>query len=257
MDKLKLHRKSVYVSHVDQLIFDSFLAMLAARDSIDETNGRREARSSILHAALAIEHLANNCVKAIDLSKRLFDAVEQMGTVDKLEFFFREKRNGEKFDRGSKIIQTVSELISLRNSYVHSKVHEMKEGQWQTLGISKASNKWAGDEAERVFRALMVFLEQFTVKLCQLSAVEISWMLRSFMTTNEQISFLLIQTTDRETLRKLADFLKSDLAFMGVDINSLREKGLGKSFTIDLSEEQIRQIKELQESSEKSCSETK
>ena len=158
----------------------------------------------------------------------------------------------DRFDRGSKTIQAVAELISLRNSYVHSKVHAMKEGKWTTLGICKASDKWSADDAEKVFRLLIAFLEDFVVQLCKFRTDEIDCMLRSYTTTNEGISILLVGASDRKTMLKLSTFLDRDLSFLGIENDFLNEKGVRKSFTIDLSDEQVREIKRRQEVSRES-----
>lgn len=80
------------------------------------------SNAAVLHSSMAVEALANNLLQFLNLGKHLSDSVEKLSPISKIELFNQIMRRTSTIDHGMNCIQVFSDLISLRNWYVHPKI---------------------------------------------------------------------------------------------------------------------------------------
>ena len=206
---------TTHLSRVEQLITDAFVMLELAHSGDDSSQSERCARASIIHSSFVVESLANNCLRSLPLPTSLFNSLEQMPTLGKLEYYLWQIRRGATLDKGRKEVQAISELISLRNAYVHPKLRKMNEEMWTQLGIPKNADNWNASHAENVFRKAADFMKTYLVELCDLDYRQITWLVTSYVKTVEGGHVHMVRKADKEALEKIGKFLKSDLIFLG------------------------------------------
>jgi len=209
-------------SRFDQLISDAF-ALAAVANSDSGSSPSRLARASIIHSALVVEALANCCLKDVPVGSKLYCSLEQLRTIDKLEFYAVWLAPKTAFDRGSAPLQKISELISLRNTYVHPKIRTMDGEQWKYLKISKNADEWGYTEAESIFKTVMEFLEYYFHEICKLTHDQISPLLRSHIKSSDGTAKQMHRMVDHMMFVDIATFLDSDLVFLGFEPGAIAE----------------------------------
>jgi hypothetical protein len=107
---------------------------------------KRYTRAGIIHSALALESAANCCLDALRLSKGALDEFERLPTLAKFDLFLHHVKPRAALDRQHRLVKPVQNLISCRNTYVHSKVRvetieksKVKPAVWAPLGLPKNS----------------------------------------------------------------------------------------------------------------------
>ena len=141
------------------------LVKMAQTAKQDEQNAI--SRASVSHCPLIIEALANALLSMLDNENSLSNDLEKLNTFAKLQLFckFGSKNN---LGKGDKCGQIFTDLIKLRNGYVHPKIWKESnvtvrdngcyitpEDQWPTLGISKNPAFWDGDDACQAFKCTL------------------------------------------------------------------------------------------------------
>ncbi|WP_194866761.1 hypothetical protein [Pseudoalteromonas sp. PPB1] len=169
---------------------------LARGSKLDEPSVT--ARASILTVILSIEAGANCFLDCYPMSKHLKQSIDKFSPLDKYDFLFSMRMDGTQshFDRGSKQVQNIKEMINLRNKYVHPKpkannvkLEEMSgnntfsQGEKLTpqLKIPEESSCWNGEHARCVINAVADFLSFFLIKLCKYDSKEATRFLSSEM----------------------------------------------------------------------------
>ena len=146
-----------YVKNFENLLHDSINLLYAAyevdRENDDHDLERAYARGSIFSTLLLFECAANCCIDALDLDGQFASDVDKLPFLSKFELFLG-RVSQTPFDRGCKVVQSVSELKSLRDKYVHPKVKKLLPVQVQPhhyvveaektkqLGISHNPRGW-------------------------------------------------------------------------------------------------------------------
>jgi hypothetical protein len=197
------------------------LAMLSRSISENIENGDSISRSSILSSIFALEGAANSLLESYETSKYLYKAFEKFGVLEKYEFLLSVKTRGVKFDRGRIEVQKVSELISLRNAYVHPKslksaqkykqsgpikpigsTYELskKSPLTQFLEIPEDSDEWNSEHAKIVINAVADFLSLFLIGLCELTPKEATQYLCDELFEDDEYKIMLSE----ECLGKIA-----------------------------------------------------
>lgn len=150
-------------------------------ESIKDKKFNRQSaftRASIINSAFLLEATANCCISSLELSKDLYTDVEKMRTLSKFEFYLESLNVGRHIDKGSSLVQKASDLISLRNSYVHPKhFHSKWEkiddmsikvslGETQFLKLPKTLWMCPNSHAENSLKASFGFVSYFFRDLC-------------------------------------------------------------------------------------------
>jgi hypothetical protein len=153
----KLSEDFFHVKNFENLLHDSINLLYAAYDVDRETDDhdieRAYSRGSMLSTLLLFECAANCCIDALHLDGQFANDVDKLPFLSKFELFLG-RVSKTPFDRGCKIVQSVSELKSLRDKYVHPKVKKLVPVQIQPhhysveaektkqLGISHNPSAW-------------------------------------------------------------------------------------------------------------------
>jgi len=161
--------------------------ILKKKKEFDDENESRFARASIISAALSVECAANCCIE--ELSGKFRDDVDKLPILSKFDVYLLSKRRPI-LDRGSRFVQPVSELIGLRNEYVHRKVTKVaceyqKIGQFGTLkmapskftnslgGFNTDSRVWGNEAAFAVLGAVTKFFDYYFLERCKHSPQQV------------------------------------------------------------------------------------
>ncbi len=146
---------------------------LEAKTGWDQFQRKRDARAGILYCTLALESVANCCLDVLQLQKGTFAEFDKLPTLGKFEVFLLYVNPKGMLDRENALVRPVRNLISCRNSYVHSKVllEETLQGSvagniWQPLGLPFNSSYWQPLHAVKAFTVLSDFLNYFFFKVC-------------------------------------------------------------------------------------------
>ncbi|MBW8192945.1 hypothetical protein K0504_18085 [Neiella marina] len=151
-----------------------------AKSSVQDQSNNLHAKGAILHCAFTVEALANNLIQFVKIRARLADSIDRLDAIGKIELFSMLIPKPRSFDRGANCIQTLDQLIKVRNWYVHPKVvtGELNEGatgletlngrELDRLGISFSPDSWTGEDASKVMKALVVALDQLLLGMLNL-----------------------------------------------------------------------------------------
>lgn len=86
----------------------------------------RHARASIIASTFSLESCANCLIDDLEISSTLATELERLPTLAKYEVVAELLGKTCAFDRGSRDVQVISELIRARNGFVHPKVSSIK-----------------------------------------------------------------------------------------------------------------------------------
>lgn len=139
------------------------------------------ARSSIIHSVFALESAANCCLREHPYPPRLLEKCDALALLEKFEFVLATVQNGKGLDRGGRIVQSVNELIAIRNRYVHPKAKSgplieeafdenivaIAGSEHPVTGLWDRPVCWRAGDARIVIKAVIDFLDNFFVDLCR------------------------------------------------------------------------------------------
>lgn len=163
---------------VVELIDDAvFFADMAGKDPSSAVLPWRYGRASILTSALLLEAVAN-CLFA-DIEGKFRDDADKLPAISKFDLYAR--LNSKLLDRGRIEVQRISELIKLRDQFVHPKVKSKPfsdlwrddqgnfvgtpvSEQFDGLKIEKRG-PWGKEDAVTVLRAVFEFLNYYFIDL--------------------------------------------------------------------------------------------
>ncbi|RYD32271.1 MAG: hypothetical protein EOP87_13155 [Verrucomicrobiaceae bacterium] len=86
----------------------------------------RHARASIIASAFSLESCANCLIDDLEVSSSLASELERLPTFAKYEIVAELLGKSNIFDRGRHEVQIASDLIQVRNGFVHPKVASIK-----------------------------------------------------------------------------------------------------------------------------------
>ena len=163
------------------------LAKLSVTLTENKNNGDVLARNSILNSLFSLEAAANCFLDCCDLPKSLCQSFDKLGVIEKFEFLLLYKDKNKRLDRGSAIVQKLTELIRIRNSYVHSKPKSIEpqyvkkstnERDYQfsktspvsnSIGLPENALEWNGANAIQSINAVSEFMSLFLIDMCELT----------------------------------------------------------------------------------------
>ena len=180
---------------------------LAENPSFTRSARSSMVRASILNVVFAIECAANSLLKHLDLPKNMYNQFERLSTLDKYETMLFLSSPDAIFDRGSIEIQSVQELIKIRNSQVHvrSKQHNVtgkpiNEAWWvfeanneksSVLSIPYNSDFWESEHSINALHALDHFIELYFINYSGYTPEHITAILFSTVIHNNKGTILL------------------------------------------------------------------
>ncbi|ELA8174534.1 hypothetical protein WKW81_08635 [Vibrio alginolyticus] len=169
-------------------IFDDALSFAEMAKNLNEDEDfdveGRLARASILNASLLPEVVSNCLIEKLCLPKSIFKTIDRLDPLGKLDYFLW-SHNGTSLDKGTREVQLISELQSIRNSVVHPKAkktewvqvdertREADFGMTSRLKIPQSSDDWIYDDAVKVIRVTMEFLDYVLRIKCGFDSQEV------------------------------------------------------------------------------------
>ena len=158
------------------LLADAAHGYRRAKNEVDPYEINRASRASIISSCLSIESLANCLLVSINVQSQLAQEIDKMPVLAKFDLLLSLK-GLEPLDRGAAAVQRISELVKLRNEYVHPKIStapadlrpfeeteshflvpfSVTTDTWPSLKIPKYSLVWNSDAAANALKALASF----------------------------------------------------------------------------------------------------
>jgi|ERR1039457_1203598 hypothetical protein len=158
-----------YFQDAVSFTYDAFKTVGEAGKSRDQG---RFTRAGILQSALALESAANCCLDVLRLQKRALEDFEKLQTLAKFDLFLKHVKPGTHLDREHPLVKPIQNLISCRNTYVHSKVRvenarrsKLELKWWNPLGLPQNSMYWQPLHAVKTFTVLSDFLNFYFFNL--------------------------------------------------------------------------------------------
>ncbi len=155
---MNLEDRERYLRTFEDLLYDSvyllYFAFDTNQDHYEDDVISPFVRSSILNTVLLLECGANCLIDVLDLPGQFYNDIEKLPFLSKFELFLNSANSEQPFDRGCKEVQSISELKSIRDFYVHPKVKKAKyerigENAWNAnfgntnlLGFPRDPRKW-------------------------------------------------------------------------------------------------------------------
>ena len=141
--------------------------------AVDAERRRMYVRAAIINSALALEAAANACLDGLNLQEGTNREFERLQTLSKFEVFLQRVTPGKSIDRQHPLVRPIANLISCRNTYVHSKVlieevedQRLLTKRWEPLGLPKNQVYWQPLHAVKVLTVTSDFLNHFFFELC-------------------------------------------------------------------------------------------
>jgi hypothetical protein len=204
------------------LLKDSFLFLeLSEQNLNNDIISKLYARTAILNMIFSLEAAANCCLDIHPCSKSLLNSIEKFSPIDKFEFLLTTRNPNKKIDRGSILIQSISELIQLRNQYVHPKPNRIEtvfepveknkfqfssdDGKSNFLKIPKSVSSWSYDDAVKALHTIIDFYNHFFIDLCLFEAKYMNSILFPQVIDGDKCSIMLepdlVKLIDRVKLK--------------------------------------------------------
>lgn len=175
-----------YLRTFEDLLYDSVYLLYFAFDT-NQDNYKDDmispfVRSSILNSVLLLECGANCLIDALNLPGQFYSDIEKLPFLSKFELFLNRINGEQSFDRGCKEVQSISELKSIRNFYVHPKVKKAKyerisDNVWDAnfgnttlLRFPREPRKWKREHAILALKSVNDFYNKFFLKWCNLKS---------------------------------------------------------------------------------------
>ncbi len=170
----------------EDLLYDSVYLLYFAFDTKqddykDDVIGSF-VRSSILNSILLLECGANCLIDALNLPGQFYGDVDKLPFLSKFELFLNKINPEKEFDRGCREVQSISELKSIRDFYVHPKVKKAKyrkisENMWDAdfgatkqLKFPRAPRNWKHEHAILALKSINDFFNKFFLDWCNLNS---------------------------------------------------------------------------------------
>ncbi len=175
------HHLRTFEDQLYDSVYLLYFAFDTNQDQYEDDVIRPLIRSSVLNTVLLLESAANCLIDALDLPGQYYTDIERLPFLSKYEYFLNKINPGHKFDRGSKEVQLVSELKSIRDFYVHPKVKKSKylkisENIWDTdygqtkrLQFPREPSKWSRENAILALKVVNDFFNKFFMEWCNLT----------------------------------------------------------------------------------------
>lgn len=152
---------------------------LAYEATLPKYEGPRRtlARASFFASVSFLEACSNACLESLSLSQHVLEKVDKFPVIQKFDFFLS-NACGKEFPYSSHVIQNLSEIIQVRNRFVHSKAQKLLwkvfeeshavgvSPQSKSMKIPLIASYFTAADAIKVVRAVHEFLCEFLRSLC-------------------------------------------------------------------------------------------
>jgi hypothetical protein len=175
-----------YLRTFEDLLYDSvyllYFAFDTNQDEYEDDVISPFIRSSILNSILLIECGANCLIDALNLTSQHYKDIEKLPFLSKFELFLNQVNSNQLFDRGCKEVQSLSDLKSIRDFYVHPKVKKAKYvaigmNEWDAnfgctniLKFPREPRKWKREHAILALKSVNDFYNKFFLEWCKFNA---------------------------------------------------------------------------------------
>ena len=182
---MKLEDREHYLRTFEDQLYDSVYLLYFAFDTNQEEYKNNVIstfiRSSIINSVILLESGANCLIDALELKGQYYSDIEKLPFLSKYEFFLNTKRPKLKFDRGCKEVQSIAELKSIRDFYVHPKVRtsryeKINENLWDTdyghtkqISFPRDPSRWKKEHAILALKSVNDFFNKYFVDWCEFS----------------------------------------------------------------------------------------
>jgi len=202
----------------------------------------RYTHSSILHAALSLEGLANILLQRTSAPKRLLDHFDRFPPLDKFAVVVWVEGKGQQFDFGGSWCQQVAELFKLRDRAVHSRVTihsgkpsatgpgrdmnftETDRSMTPQLKIPKSPLLLRHQHATRVLQVVDGFTNHIVCDLCGLPTDAATEILCDVMVIEEKRAVISMADYQRAILKKGIQELGLHLPFFSKKIMTIESE---------------------------------
>ena len=122
----------IYRPFINILADAIFFAFLAEKDQCPENDPPESmdyfsySRMSILNTVFSLECAANMVLAQTELPAALMKKMERLPTLEKYDLLLFIRNPRKRIPREKSFVQSISELIELRNNYVHPKKQEQE-----------------------------------------------------------------------------------------------------------------------------------
>jgi hypothetical protein len=173
--KHKIHRRFFIIYFADACRYvrkaDVDESAFTTRDQQEEH--KMYIRSAIIHCALALEAAANACLDVLRLQKGTHEEYDKLQTLAKFDLFLSKFAPGKGLDREHVLVRPIRNLLTCRNTYVHSKVFLEEADEkiiqlksWEPLGLPKNQHYWQAIHAVKALTVTSDFLNFLFFEIC-------------------------------------------------------------------------------------------
>jgi len=182
---MNIEDREHYLRTFEDLLYDSvyllYFAFDTNQDNYEDDVISPFVRSSILNSILLLECGANCLIDALKLPGQFYNDIEKISFLSKFELFLNKLNSEQSFDRGCREVQSISELKSIRDFYVHPKVKKAKyerigENVWDAdfgktnlLGFPREPRRWKREHAKLALKSVIDFYNKFFLEWCNLN----------------------------------------------------------------------------------------
>tara|TARA_B100001059_G_scaffold69186_1_gene66217 strand:+ start:205 stop:873 length:669 start_codon:yes stop_codon:yes gene_type:complete len=182
------------------------------------------SRQAIITSILCLESAANCFMYAIPCTKVMKNALDKLSLVDKYEYLYMSIIESKSINRGSPYFQKLSELVKVRNRYVHSKpsieilppnetskpILDGEKSQYLKLPTDPQS--WQLKDAKNVVKYVCDFIDHFLIDLCEYPPSYATNFLISTLYSGDE-SFWLIGENKKDTIKYLRESIGAKVRF--------------------------------------------
>lgn len=173
------------------LFVDGVHLLKASENETDHDVSASFARGSIACTMMLPEVVANVLIETMGLESSTFSDVDRMSASGKFDFYLRTNFRSKKLDRGSRPVQQLHELKSLRDKFVHPKSQQVRwtasendthigeSDRTPFLDMSKNPIMWYSEDAIKAMRAVHAFFAFYFRDLCGYTKRDVSALLFS------------------------------------------------------------------------------
>ena len=234
--------KEVFIQRPFFEILDDAILLLDSSYLEENTNTNKYNKTfvkmSILNSIFLLECCANCCLDAHPYPKKFLKSIDKLPAIEKYEFLLLTRNENLHINRGDTIIQIFSELVKIRNQYVHPRTEkkdfknnsnkEFKPGEHyniQTepeltdiLKIPKQSIHWNPGHAIKVLKAVNIFFREFFLKWCKFSPEETTNFLSNEV-QNPQGNFQMISEKTKKMMEIAMNRWNVDFSYINYTQN--------------------------------------
>ncbi|WP_156372172.1 hypothetical protein [Acidovorax sp. Leaf78] len=214
-----------------EFLADASYQHIVATKCDDRYSASRHVRASIMASALSVECIANSLINYMQLPKKTADDIDKLPILSKIDTFTL-LSDKTYMDRGDDRVAKITELIQIRNAYVHPKeqvmkveVGEMKDmgtewhmpmevtgKDWPAIGIPRSAKFWTVNHSLSAMQALQRFYKYLFSRVLKFSEDEI---FKVFI-EHFEVRSVMVPVIDPELRRDVQALISSGVDFTQV-----------------------------------------